>query len=269
MRKLTSEITLGQYYPTNSIIHKLDARLKIILTLIYIILTFFSSNYYSLATLYFLVIIITIFSKIPFKMYLKSIKMILFLILFTSIMNLFFATGSIILEFGIIKITENGINDSILMALKFFVLIFISSSLTYVTTPSELTNALESLFKPLRFFKLNPTNLSMMITIALRFVPTLLRETDKISKAQKARGAQIDSGNLKQRVKSLISILIPLFMLSFRKAHDLAIAMECRCYNCDKKRSKMNPLKFRKIDFYALIFNTVFVFCFIALATYR
>ncbi len=259
---MISEITLGQYYPADSVVHKLDARLKIIFTLVYILLSFFSRNYYSIATLYFFVFIVTIFSKIPFKMYLKSIKMILFVILFTSIMNLFYGSGDEIFSFSVIKITQNGINNSIFVALRFVILVFSSSILTYVTTPSELTNGIESLLKPLGIFKINVSNFAMMVTIALRFVPTLLQETDKISKAQKARGAQIESSNLKKRCKALISILIPLFMSSFRKANDLAIAMECRCYNCDKKRSKMDPLKFKKTDLYASILSVVFILVF-------
>ena len=259
---MLSNITLGQYYPTDSIIHKLDPRLKTFVTLLYMLLVFFARNYYSIAVLYFFVLLITIFSKIPFKMYLKSIKMILFVILLTSIMNLFYGTGPVVFEFWTIKVTENGINNSIFVALRFFILILTSSILTYVTTPSELTSGIESLLKPLAIFKLNVSNFAMMVTIALRFVPTLLQETDKISKAQKARGAQIGCGNLKQRAKSLIPILIPLFMSSFRKANDLAIAMECRCYNYDKKRSKMYSLKFKKSDFYALVLTLVSVLIF-------
>lgn len=266
---MLSNITLGQYYPAGSVIHKLDARLKIVLTLVYILLSFFTRNYYSIAVLYFFVLLITLFSKIPFKMYLKSIKMILFVILFTSIMNLFYSTGPLVFEFWIFKITENGINNSIFVALRFFILILTSSILTYVTTPSELTSGIESLIKPLRNFKLNVSSFAMMVTIALRFVPTLLYETEKISKAQKARGAQIGSGNLKQRAKSLIPILIPLFMSSFRKANDLATAMECRCYDCDKKRSKMSPLKFKKSDFYALILSFIFILIFFLFNSFK
>lgn len=236
------DITLGQYFPTDSLIHRLDARVKILSLIAYIVLIFCTFNFYSLTLMALSVFAIILMTKVPLKMYLKSLKVIIIIVIITSVLNLFYGTGEPIFEWWIIKITWNGIHNAIFVCVRIVCLILLSSVLTFTTSPTDLTDALERLMKPLTVFHIKVHEIAMMMTIALRFVPTLLEETDKIMAAQKARGADMESGNLFARVKALVPVLIPLFVSAFRRAYELAVAMECRCYRGGEGRTRMKQL---------------------------
>lgn len=246
------DITLGQYFPSNSIIHRLDPRIKILLLVLYIVLIFCTFTYLSLLLIFISTLIIIYLSKVPVRLYFKSLKVIIIIVLITSILNLFYGTGEALFEFGFIKITMNGINNAIFVTFRIVSLILISSCLTFTTMPTDLTDALERLLKPLTVFHIKVHEIAMMMTIALRFVPTLLEETDKIMSAQKARGADMESGSFTRRIKALIPVLVPLFVSAFRKAYDLAMAMECRCYTGGSGRTRMKQLHLKKSDFVAI-----------------
>lgn len=252
---MVRDITLGQFMPGRSIIHRLDARSKILLLLAYIVFIFIAKNYISLLLMTSATLITVLATRIKFKMYLKSMRVILFVVVLTGIMNLFYGTGEVLWEWGFIKITEGGINNAIFVTIRIATLVMISSVLTFTTSPSDLTDALERLLKPLTLFHIKVHEIAMMMTIALRFIPVLLEETDKIMNAQKARGADMESGNIIKRVKALIPVLIPLFVSAFRRAGDLAMAMECRCYNGGKGRTRMKVLKFSLSDLWGLLFS--------------
>ena len=239
---MLSDITLGQYFPGRSILHRLDPRVKLVLTLAAIVLIFVAFNFVSMALVVGLILTGMLLSGVPVKMYLKSMKAILFIVAFTSILNLFYGSGEPIFQFGFMQITMNGIYRCIFIAIRITALILCSSILTFTTSPTQLTDAMERLMKPLNVLRVPVHDIAMMMSIALRFVPTLLEETDKIMSAQKARGADMESGGLIQRVKAMIPILIPLFVSAFRRAYDLAMAMECRCYNSRIKPTKMTQL---------------------------
>lgn len=262
---MISDITLGQYFPGKSIIHRMDPRLKICLTIFFIVLIFCSGNFVNIGLVCAAVIFAMAVSKVPAKIYLKSLKPILFIVAFTFILNLFYGTGEPLVEFGFIKITVSGILNSILIAVRIVVLILVSSVLTFTTSPTQLTDAIERLLKPLAIIKVPVHEFAMMMTIALRFVPTLLEETDKIMSAQKARGADMESGGLTQRIKALIPVLIPLFVSAFRRAYDLATAMESRCYHGGEGRTKMKILKTGRIDYLTILFCVLFLAGFTAL----
>ena len=262
---MISDITLGQYFPTKSPIHRLDPRLKICLTIYFIVLVFCSANFLNLALVYGVVVAGMAVSRVPVKIYLKSLKPILFIIVFTSVLNLFYGTGEPLVAWGFLKITRNGILNSILIALRIIALILISSILTFTTSPTQLTDAIERLLKPLAMIRVPVHEFAMMMTIALRFVPTLLEETEKIMSAQKARGADMESGGLTQRIKALIPVLIPLFVSAFRRAYDLATAMESRCYNGGEGRTKMKILKIGGADWATMVGCLLFLGGFIAL----
>ena len=245
---MLSDITLGQYFPGRSILHRLDPRVKLVLTLAAIVLIFVAFNFVSMALVVGLILTGMLLSGVPVKMYLKSMKAILFIVAFTSILNLFYGSGEPIFQFGFMQITMNGIYRCIFIAIRITALILCSSILTFTTSPTQLTDAMERLMKPLNVLRVPVHDIAMMMSIALRFVPTLLEETDKIMSAQKARGADMESGGLIQRVKAMIPILIPLFVSAFRRAYDLAMAMECRCYNSRIKPTKMKQLLAGKRD---------------------
>lgn len=249
---LLKEITLGQYFPGNSILHKMDPRMKILLLTAYIVFIFLTANYISLAIAALSVLGVIIISQVSPKLYFKSIKAIIFIVLFTAVLNLFYGTGEPLFQWHFVKITQSGINTSVFVAVRIISLVLISSVLTYTTSPTDLTDGIERLLKPLSVFHIKVHEIAMMMTIALRFIPTLLEETDKIMSAQKARGADLESGNLLQRIKALIPILIPLFVSAFRRAYDLAMAMESRCYHGGDGRTRMKVLKFSKYDYFAL-----------------
>ena len=245
---MITDITLGQFFPAKSPIHRLDPRAKIILIFALIVFLFVANNFASLGLVVAYIIVAMLCSGVPMKMYLKSMKAILFIIIFTSVLNLFYGTGEPLVQLGVLKITLDGIEKAIFIAIRVASLIFVSSVLTFTTSPTELTDALEKIMKPLKIIRVPVHEIAMMMTIALRFVPTLMEETDKIMSAQKARGADMESGGVMQRVKALIPVLIPLFVSAFRRAYDLAMAMECRCYRGGDGRTKMKQLHITKED---------------------
>ena len=245
---MLSDITLGQFFPGKSVMHRMDPRVKITLVILLIVFVFVASNFASLAVLVVTVVAAMLLSGISVRQYLKSLKAILFIVLFTAVLNLFYGRGDVVWSWGFLTITTGGIQNSIFIAVRIVSLILLSSILTFTTSPNALTDAIERLLKPLKIFHIKVHEIAMMMTIALRFVPTLLEETDKIMSAQKSRGADMESGGLMQRIRALIPILIPLFVSSFRRAYDLAMAMECRCYHGGEGRTKMKSLHIATLD---------------------
>ena len=245
------DITLGQYYPIESVIHKMDPRVKLGGTLLYIISLFLFKNAagYLLAVL-FLALVIRL-SKVPFRFMVKGMRSILFLLLITVVFNLFLTPGTPAVSFWRLNITWEGIAIALTMAVRLTLLVIGSSVMTLTTTPNHLTDGMEKMLRPLRIFKLPVHEVAMMMSIALRFIPILLEETDKIMKAQIARGADFESGNLLKRAKAMVPLLVPLFISAFRRANDLAMAMEARCYRGGEGRTKMKPLIYTKIDYLA------------------
>ncbi len=256
---MLKDITFGQYLFQKSVIHRLDPRVKILLTIALIIMLFSTNNFIGIGLTMLFCVVLFIIARVPILMALRSIKPILPIVIFTSVLNLFFVTGEVIFSWWIFTITREGIYFSLMISLRIICLIAGSSLLTYTTSPIELTDAIESLLKPLKLFKLPVHELAMMMTIALRFIPTLIEETDKIMSAQKSRGANLDTGSFKERIRALTPILVPLFISSFRRADELALAMECRCYRGGEGRTRLKTLKFHFADLVAtLIFALVF-----------
>ena len=258
---MLKDITFGQYIETNSPIHKLDPRTKLILLILNIVFLFLTKNMYSLAFAAVFLIAIILISKVPLKIYLKNIKAIWFIVVFTSLINLLYGkTGKTLISFWKITITTGGVYRALFLALRIIILIIISSVLTYTTTPNDLTDGIESLLSPLRYIGLGAAvhTIAMMMTIALRFIPTLVDETEKIMNAQKARGADLENGKFRDKIKALVPILVPLLISSIRRAYDLAEAMECRCYNGGVGRVKMKRLKYGLKDLAALIVCLLF-----------
>ncbi len=252
------DITIGQFFPGESVIHKIDPRVKIVLTMLFITMLFIATNYIGLIIGVLLAFICYVIARIPLSIILKSLKPVVPIILFTSILNVFFVSGdTVLLKWWILTITKEGVVLAVAMSIRIITLIAGTSLLTYTTSPIALTDAIERLLKPLKLFKFPVHELAMMMTIALRFIPTLIEETDKIMSAQKARGADMESGNVFQRSKALIPILIPLFVSSFRRADELAMAMECRCYRGGVGRTRMRQLKMHFIDYVSLIFMSL------------
>lgn len=247
---MLKDITLGQYFPGNSPIHRLDPRTKLIMLVVYIVALFSAGNWISYGiNLMFLIAVIAI-STIPVKAIVRGMKPLVFILVFTGLLNLFLTDGDTVwLSFWIITITKEGVTRAIFMVIRILMLITGTFLLTYTTSPIALTDGLESLLSPLKKLRLPVHELSMMMCIALRFIPTLIEETDKIMSAQKARGADFESGNLMQRVKALVPILVPLFISAFRRADELATAMECRCYQGGEGRTKMKLLRYTRLDF--------------------
>ena len=240
---MLKDITIGQYFPGNSVIHRMDPRMKIILAVAYIVMLFLAKGFSGIAVgVVFLALCYGI-SKIPISLILKSLKPVIPIILFTAVLNMFFVEGDPIFQWAFITVTKQGLATAGLMSLRIVCLIAGTSLLTYTTSPIVLTDGIERLFSPLKKLGLPVHELAMMMTIALRFIPTLIEETDKIMSAQKARGADMESGGLVQRAKALIPVLIPLFISAFRRADDLALAMECRCYRGGEGRTRMKQLK--------------------------
>ena len=252
---MLSGITIGQYFPGRSLVHRMDPRVKLVLTFAYIVAVFIPRNWVGMGLAAGFLVFSVALSRLPLKLVWKSVKPILPLVLFTSVINIFFVDGGdILVDWWIFHITVRGVVTAVFIALRIVCLIAGSSLLTYTTSPTTLTDALERLMKPLKLLHVHVHEIAMMMTIALRFVPTLLEETDKIMNAQKARGADMESGNLLQRMKALIPILIPLFVSSFRRAYDLAVAMECRCYQGGDGRTRMKQLHMGRLDAVSLIF---------------
>ena len=243
------DITIGQYYPSGSPVHKLDPRTKILITFIYIIGLFFIKSfigYAFVAACFFAAVKV---SKVPLKFMLKGLKSVMFILLFTVVLNVFFTTtGNVLVSLGFIKITDQGLITAGKMGIRLVLLIIGSSLLTLTTSPIELTDGIESLLGPFRKIGVPAHEIAMMMSIALRFIPILLEETDKIMKAQMARGADFESGNIIQRAKAMIPIMVPLFISAFRRADELAMAMEARCYRGGVGRTRLNSLKYKKND---------------------
>lgn len=253
------DITLGQYYPGTSAIHKLDSRTKILGTFLYIVEIFLVNSFAGFGIVVLALAAIIGISRVPVKFIFKGLKAVMFIIMLTFCINLFVFDGTVLWHWKFLTITYEGVYKSFFMALRLILLIIGTSMLTLTTKPMELTDGLEKLLKPFERFGLPGHEIALMMTIALRFIPTLLEETDKIMKAQQARGADFESGNLLQRVKSMIPILIPLFVGSFRIAQDLALAMEARCYHGGSGRTRMKELAFSRRDGVAGVILVVFL----------
>ena len=253
------DITIGQYFPGDSIIHRLDPRFKLIITLIYILMLFAGDSIICLGVGAVFTLFAIILSKIPLKMFLKSIRPLVPFLFLTAFFNLLFVkSGDVIFKWKFIEITNEAVSISVFMFVRIVLLIMGSSLLTYTTSPITLTDAIERLLSPLKKVKLPVHELAMMMSIALRFIPTLIEETEKIMSAQKARGAEIDSGSFMARAKNMVSILVPLFVSSFRRADELATAMECRCYRGGEGRTRLRQLKSSPRDYIALAVSLIF-----------
>ena len=257
---MLKDITLGQYFPGESVIHRLDARFKIILTTLFIVMLFVTQKALGLAVGGVFCLFAIALSRIPAKMFVKSIKPIVPILIFTSLLNLLFIDkGTVLFAWKFIHITQGGIQTSVFMVIRIIFLIAGTSLLTYTTSPIQLTDAIERLLSPLKKLHVPVHELAMMMTIALRFIPTLIEETDKIMAAQKARGADLESGSLMQRAKALIPILIPLFVSAFRRAEELATAMECRCYRGGEGRTRLRQMQSGARDYIARGVTCVFL----------
>ena len=254
------DITIGQYYPAESSIHRLDPRVKIVCTLLFLVSLFIQNSLlgYVIATI-FLGCVIRL-SRVPVKYIVKGLKPIVILLMFTVVMNLFLTRGGdTLVHFWIFTITEEGLRTSVFMAIRLIYLVMGSSIMTFTTSPNGLTDGLEKLLRPLNRINIPVHEVAMMMSIALRFIPILLEETDKIMKAQLARGADFESGNIIQRAKAMTPILVPLFVSAFRRANDLAMAMEARCYNGGEGRTKMKPLKYKAQDRWAYVITVLYM----------
>lgn len=247
------DITFGQYYPGKSFLHSTDPRAKLVLTFAMIVVIFLCKNFFSLGIMIAFTFLATILSKVPLKMIVKSIKPVMLILIFTAILNIFYTQGgAVYFEWWKIKITEKGVNTAVFTMGRIVILVVISSLLTYTTTPTMLTDALERLLSPLNVFHIRVHTLAMMMTLSLRFIPTLIEEIDRIMNAQKARGADLETGSIIQRAKALVPIFIPLMVSSFRRAYELALAMTCRCYTGGEGRTRMKQMKLTYRDFLAI-----------------
>lgn len=245
-------IAFGQYYPANSVLHKMDPRIKIIVTVLYIVCTFLCKNIFSFALLFVSAVLLILLSRVPFKLVVRSLKTVMFIIAFTAVLNVFWTKGegNVLWKFYFIEIYKEGLYNAAFIVIRIITLIIGTSMLlTYTTTPIALTDAIEDILSPLKKIRVPVHEFAMMMTIALRFIPTLIEETDKIMTAQKARGADLSGGNLIQKAKALVPILIPLFVSAFNRASELATAMECRCYHGGEGRTRMNVRHVRFSDF--------------------
>ncbi len=257
---MIKDITIGQYFPGKSVVHRLDPRVKILLTTLYIVMLFCATGFVGLAVGILYLVLAFSLSRIPFVMMVKSIKPIMPIIIFTGLLNLFFLDGGeVLVSWWIFTITTESVKSMIFMAVRIILLICGTSLLTYTTSPITLTDAIERILSPLQKIKVPAHEIAMMMTIALRFIPTLIEETDKIMAAQKARGADMESGNFLQRAKALVPILIPLFVSAFRRAEELALAMECRCYRGGDGRTRMRQLKTTYLDYISTAVTLVFM----------
>lgn len=254
---MLKDITLGQYFPGNTIAHRLDPRTKLLLVVLYIVGLFCADSVltYGIMTAVFLTC--ARISRVGARALVRGLKPVLLIIIFTGILNLFFTPGDYLLQFGVLHISRQGLEMAVRMVLRIMLLIMGTFLLTYTTSPIRLTDGLERLLGGLKKLRVPVHELAMMMSIALRFIPTLIEETDKIMSAQKARGADFESGNLFHKAKALIPILVPLFISAFRRADELAVAMECRCYHGGEGRTKLNPLKYAARDYWALACGAV------------
>lgn len=253
------DITIGQYYPEYSIIHKLDSRLKIVMTVLFIASIFVVNDFVGYSLVVAALVAVIIASRVPFKFIVRGLKPIVIIIAFTFMLHILMTSGTVIWEWKFIKITEEGLYNAGFMATRLILIILGASMLTLTTKPMKLTDGIESLLNPFRRFGLPAHELAMMMGIALRFIPTLLDETDKIMKAQMSRGADFESGNIIKKAKAMVPMLVPLFVSAFRIAQDLAMAMEARCYRGGEGRTKLHALKFRRKDVFATCIGVLYL----------
>ena len=266
---MLKDITLGQYFPGQSIIHRLDPRTKLIMLVVYIVALFLAESWVSYGLMFLFLVTVIWLSTIPLKSILRGMKPLVMILIFTGVLNLFFTQeGEVIFHFWILTVTTGGLTRAVMMMSRILMLITGTFLLTYTTSPIALTDGLESLMKPLKKVGVPVHELSMMMCIALRFIPTLIEETDKIMCAQKARGADFETGSLMDRAKALIPILVPLFISAFRRADELATAMECRCYQGGEGRTKMKLLRYKRNDFAAFLVLGLLLAVVIALAAF-
>lgn len=265
------DITIGQFYPVDSKIHRLDPRVKLVAVLVYLVSLFLFERMIGYILVTAFLVITIVLSKVPFSYIIKGLKPILFLLIFTAFFNLFSTPGDVIVEWKFITITWQGVQKTLFIAMRLIYLILGSSMLTYTTSPNQLTDAIEKMLKPLEKIKVPVHDFAMMLSLALRFIPILLDEANRIITAQSARGADFEEGKLLKRMKAMVSILVPLLVSATKRAYDLALAMEARCYHGGKGRTKMKPLRYRKSDLLAygimivylaliLVVNHFFVF---------
>lgn len=250
---MLNDITIGQFFPGKSVIHKMDARMKIILTVLYITALFLIDSLWGYLIAGLILGFVIAVSRIKFKLIYKSVKPLIFIVLFTGILNILYTPGNPLFQVWIIKVTDEGLITAAKMIIRILFLVVGTSMLTYTTSPTVLTDALERLLNPLKKIKIPVHEIAMMMTIALRFIPTLIEETEKIMNAQKARGADFESGSLMKRAGALVPILVPMFISAFRRADELAVAMECRCYNGGEGRTRMKQMKFAARDYLSLM----------------
>lgn len=257
---MLKDVTLGQYFPARSLLHRLDPRIKLILTILWMCMVFVPKNWVGVGASVVFLLGVILLSKLPMRLVLGGLKPIVPVILFTSLINVFYVTeGTLLWEWQFLHVYTGGLVNAAFIAIRILCLIAGSSLLTYTTPPTALTDALERLLSPLKVFHLQVHELAMMMTIALRFIPTLVEETDKIMSAQKARGADLETGKLAQRVRAMIPILIPLLASSFRRAYELATAMECRCYHGGEGRTRMKEMHLAARDYLSLIVTVAFL----------
>ncbi len=250
---MLKDVTLGQYFPGNTVVHRLDPRTKLIAVVIYIVAIFTARGFVSTGLVVVSLVAAVVLSRIRPKALFKGLKPLIFIIALTAFLNLFYSTGRVIAQWWIFRITEEGLRRAVLMMLRIMLLVCGTFLLTYTTSPLQLTDGLEQLLSPLKKLRFPVHELAMMMSIALRFIPTLIEETDKIMSAQKARGADFETGSLVRRAKALLPILVPLFVSAFRRADELATAMECRCYHGGEGRTRMKVLKMQRADVITLI----------------
>jgi len=266
---MLKDITLGQYFPGNTVAHKLDPRTKILLVVLYIVALFCAKGIVTYAVMGLCLAACVRISKVGLKQLVRGLKPVLFILLFTGVLNLFFTPGDhYLVEWGFLRISDVGLRNAIFMVLRIMLLIMGTFLLTYTTSPISLTDGLERLLNGLKKLRVPVHELAMMMSIALRFIPTLIEETDKIMSAQKARGADFQSGNLIQKAKALIPILVPLFISAFRRADELATAMECRCYHGGEGRTKLHVLQYAQRDYAALVLGVLVMVLVIVLARF-
>ena len=266
---MLKDITLGQYFPGQSMIHRLDPRTKLTMLVVYIVALFLAEGWVSYGLVFLFLAVVIRLSTIPLKSILRGMKPLVMILIFTGVLNLFFTQdGEVLVKFWVLTVTSGGLSRALMMMARILMLISGTFLLTYTTSPIALTDGLEALMNPLKKVGVPVHELSMMMCIALRFIPTLIEETDKIMSAQKARGADFESGSLTDRAKALIPILVPLFISAFRRADELATAMECRCYQGGEGRTKMKQLHYHREDFLSYCAGAVLLAAVIVLKTF-
>lgn len=254
---MLKDITLGQYFPGDTVVHRLDPRTKLLMVIVYIVALFLAKWVISYAVMLAFLVTAVALSRIRPRALFKGLKPLLFIIIFTAIINVFYTKGDVLVQFWIFKITREGLVNAGFLVLRIVMLVTGTFLLTYTTSPIALTDGLESLLSPLKAIHFPVHELALMMSIALRFIPTLIEETDKIISAQKARGADFETGNILRRAKALVPILVPLFISAFRRADELATAMECRCYHGGEGRTKLYVLRYQRRDFFCILLTTL------------